>query len=117
MITFDDGYYDNFSNAYPVLKERNLPAVIFLTTGFIGSDKPFYWDYVSYCFAHTVKQEANLPLLGDCSWTDEHSRDLIMHKWIETAKKIPKRKNRKASHKLGMLWMWFFLVRRLINFT
>lgn len=101
MITFDDGYYDNFSNAYPVLKERNLPAVIFLTTGFIGSDKPFYWDYVSYCFAHTVKRQANLPLLGDCSWTDEHSRDLIMHKWIETAKKIPETQKQESISQIG----------------
>ena len=50
MITFDDGYFDNLSNAYPILRERNLPAVIFLTTDFMGTRKPFYWDYIAYCF-------------------------------------------------------------------
>ena len=32
-ITFDDGYEDNYINAFPVLERHRIPATIFITTG------------------------------------------------------------------------------------
>jgi peptidoglycan/xylan/chitin deacetylase (PgdA/CDA1 family) len=37
-ITFDDGYYNNYKYAYPVLKKYNFPATIFMITSKIGQD-------------------------------------------------------------------------------
>jgi len=88
MITFDDGYYDNFTNAYPILKARNLPAIIFLATDYIGEKKPFYWDLVAYCFHHTIKTQTELPHLGLQSWADESSQNRVMQNWIAALKKM-----------------------------
>lgn len=43
-ITFDDGYADNLHNALPILEEHNVPATIFITAGYVGQNKSFYWD-------------------------------------------------------------------------
>jgi len=46
-ITFDDGYIDNYINAYPILKKYGISATIFITTGYIGSSNLLWWDRLS----------------------------------------------------------------------
>jgi peptidoglycan/xylan/chitin deacetylase (PgdA/CDA1 family) len=43
-LTFDDGYYDNFSEALPLLEKYQIPATIFVCTGNIGTENEFWWD-------------------------------------------------------------------------
>jgi peptidoglycan/xylan/chitin deacetylase (PgdA/CDA1 family) len=35
-ISFDDGYMDNYKNAFPILKKHNYPATVFVATGEVG---------------------------------------------------------------------------------
>jgi len=44
VITFDDGYADNFWNARPLLERFGVPATVFVTTGLVGTEREFYWD-------------------------------------------------------------------------
>ena len=38
LITFDDGYADNYTNALPILEELHIPAIFFVSTGHLDTD-------------------------------------------------------------------------------
>lgn len=42
-ITFDDGYRDNYTIAYPLLKRLGVPFAVYVTTGFIDNQLPMWW--------------------------------------------------------------------------
>jgi len=42
-ITFDDGYRDNHTLAYPMLKRLGVPFTVYVTTGFIDNLSPMWW--------------------------------------------------------------------------
>ena len=48
IITFDDGYQNNYSVAYPILKKLKLPATIYVVTDFIDTNELFWFDKVIY---------------------------------------------------------------------
>jgi len=43
-VTLDDGYRDNYANAWPILKKYGIPVTIFLTTGFINREAVPYFE-------------------------------------------------------------------------
>jgi glycosyltransferase involved in cell wall biosynthesis/peptidoglycan/xylan/chitin deacetylase (PgdA/CDA1 family) len=46
VVTFDDGYADNLANAKPLLEHYDIPATVFLTTGYLGENREFWWDEI-----------------------------------------------------------------------
>jgi peptidoglycan/xylan/chitin deacetylase (PgdA/CDA1 family) len=60
VVTFDDGWLDNYTHALPVLKRYDVPATVFLPTSFIGTDKWFWPEQVGWLyqrFAQRPKEE------------------------------------------------------------
>lgn len=53
-ITFDDGYENLYSHAFPVLKEFGIPAAVFLTTDFIDKKEPLWVDRLEYATGVTT---------------------------------------------------------------
>lgn len=44
VITFDDGWADNYTNVFPILKEYGLTATIFVITGSVGQTNYMNWS-------------------------------------------------------------------------
>jgi peptidoglycan/xylan/chitin deacetylase (PgdA/CDA1 family) len=72
LITFDDGYRDNYELAYPLLRQHGLTAVFFLCTGFLDGQGPAWWDEIAWIIRTSPRREIALPawlptplLLGD----------------------------------------------------
>ena len=45
IITFDDGYRDNYDNAFPALAQRDMTATFFVVTDFIDEQRPAYFSW------------------------------------------------------------------------
>jgi peptidoglycan/xylan/chitin deacetylase (PgdA/CDA1 family) len=64
VITIDDGYKSNYTLAYPIFKNLDIPATIFLTTDFVDR-KTFLWmDRVEYAIHNSGSSRFELKI-GD----------------------------------------------------
>lgn len=60
LLTFDDGYEDFYTEAWPILKKYNATASVFLITSYIGQLN--WWNYKSACFRRHLSWEQIIEL-------------------------------------------------------
>lgn len=60
VLTFDDGYRDNYTHALALVSELQVPITVFLVPGYIESGRPFWWMEGDQLVAHTQVKEVSI---------------------------------------------------------
>lgn len=94
MITFDDGYADNYEAAFPILRAYGATAVWFLATGFLDDGGVAWWDEISWMVQCSTRRSIALD-----GWLDERlpldrdARGATLDRLLRTYKSLPGRKS------------------------
>jgi len=88
LITFDDGWSDTYSNAYPVMKRLGLPGVVFLATGFIGTSMRQWAGKVHDALLRTMGAEAASREIDRLKHMPVHERTALIER-LSPAEDLP----------------------------
>lgn len=79
LITFDDGYSDFYTDAYPILRDLGLTATVFIPTGLIQNPDYLTWDEIS-------QMEGSI-LFANHTWSHKSvvTEEKVMRNEISTA--------------------------------
>jgi peptidoglycan/xylan/chitin deacetylase (PgdA/CDA1 family) len=96
LVTFDDGWADNYHHAWPILKKFDMPATIFLATGLVGEPRAFWWNELGEILCQLVSDSEKMATAKDViasflgssgvasiDWTSS------IDAWIERVKQLP----------------------------
>jgi peptidoglycan/xylan/chitin deacetylase (PgdA/CDA1 family) len=56
LVTFDDGWLDTYSVAWPGLQRHSVPAVVFLPSQFIGSKEQFWQEHLGRVLSQVIER-------------------------------------------------------------
>jgi peptidoglycan/xylan/chitin deacetylase (PgdA/CDA1 family) len=77
VVTFDDGFGNVYLEAFPVLRELEIPATVFLNTAFLDQTEPFPFDTWGSRWSRAAPVESYRPLhTSEC-------REMLDSGWIE----------------------------------
>jgi len=90
-ITFDDGYRDNYTHAFPLLRKHGLPATLFVTTASVGNGLVLWHDRVFDAFRYTKAHECRFKMMGNKQFRLDslELRRICVDDTISFAKSLP----------------------------
>ncbi len=78
-VNFDDGFLNNYTDAWPVLEEFVIPATIYLATGYIGTGRMIWSDRLEAAILNTTRDDINIHIEGQSRrWVLSSNRERII---------------------------------------
>lgn len=102
LITFDDGWKDNYTHAFPILQAFQAPAIIFLTTGYIGTSKRFWHDRLN-----SLLFSLPFSCVGGKGTCPSDWRAASVDDVIREVSAIPVSSRRALIEEITQAWKWF----------
>jgi peptidoglycan/xylan/chitin deacetylase (PgdA/CDA1 family) len=95
VFTFDDGWKDNYTNAFPWMRTQGIPATIFLVTGFIGGNDGFWVERVVAAWKDPAERQKLLSSFANRQSNGVHLKDrgnssrAALEDLVERLKRMP----------------------------
>jgi peptidoglycan/xylan/chitin deacetylase (PgdA/CDA1 family) len=128
LITFDDGYRDNYELAFPILRRHGVAASFFVTTGYVDRPRLPWWDDIARMVRESPRAglEAGTWLPGPITF-DEPGRDEAVATLLCVYKTLPPDRTgpyveylatatgseRHGDRPVGGMWMTWDMLRKM----
>ena len=91
MITFDDGYIDNYELAFPILQAHDASATFFLTTGFVHDRRLGWWDEIAWMVRTSPRRSLKLspPWFDDESDAATEPANVLIRRLLQAYYRLP----------------------------
>lgn len=76
VITFDDGWLDNYEFAFPILQQEQIPATLFAVSDMIGSNQTFWPNRIQTILKSPKEQLCEIPWLSEFINTSDFSKEI-----------------------------------------